>query len=92
MADGKPPVSYAGDRGFDSLTRYMDNIVKKLKPLEQKEYILTDQCFWETNPPKDYNPLDPKRKPHAITLVDPETGSISILQSGSIIKVVKVRE
>lgn len=63
----------------------------KHSPFEDKEYILTDQCFWEANPPEDYNPLDPKRKPHAVTLVDKETGTIAMLNSGSVIKIIKLK-
>lgn len=65
------------------------NLASKHTPLMEKEYIVTDQCFWEQNPPKDYNPLDPKRTPHSVSLVDKENGSIVLLKSGSIIKVVK---
>lgn len=60
-----------------------------LKPLFEKQYMVTDQCFWESEKPENYNPLDPKRAPHAITLVDIETGTIALLESGSIIKVIK---
>lgn len=69
-----------------------ENINAKLRPIKDKKYLLTDQCFWEANPPENYNPLDPKRKPHAITLVDIETGSVVMLQSGSIVKVVETKE
>lgn len=71
------------------LTKKQQKNLKK-EPLEDKEYILTDFCFWETNPPEDYNPLDPKRKPHSIQLVDVETGTVALLPSGSIIKVVQL--
>lgn len=64
----------------------------KLKPIENKEYILTDQCFWEQEPPENYNPYDKTRKPHGIQLVDIETGTVVNLLSGSIIKVVKSPE
>ena len=37
----------------------------------------------------DYNPYDNKRKPHFVHLVDPETGTMVLLKSGSIIQVVK---
>lgn len=63
----------------------------KFLPIHEKEYLITDQCFWETNPPENYNPLDPKRTPHSVTLVDVETGSIALLKSGSIIKVIEAR-
>jgi hypothetical protein len=44
--------------------------------------------FRARNPPQDYNPLDPNPKPHAIQLVDVETGSVVMLKSGSIIQVI----
>lgn len=66
-------------------------IFDKFKPLPEKEYIITDECYWEMNPPKNYNPYDKTRKPHAVSLVDPETGTVVRLKSGSIIKVVKAK-
>lgn len=66
-----------------------DNICIKFKPLHKKRYMVTDQCMWETSKLENYNPLDPKRAPHALTLVDVETGSIAFLKSGSIIQVVE---
>lgn len=68
------------------------NLVNKHIPQREAEYIVTDQCFWEQNPPKDYNVLDPKRSPHAVTLVDKSNGSIVLLKSGSIIKVIHAKE
>jgi hypothetical protein len=62
---------------------------QKHRPLQEKRYLLTDQCFWKQHPPKDYNPLDPNRAPHAIMLVDVETGSVAILKSVSIIQVIE---
>jgi hypothetical protein len=67
-------------------------LADKFTPLAEKTYMVTDQCFWETNKPENYNPLDPKRAPHAITLVDVETGSIVLLKSGSIIQVIEPKE
>lgn len=64
------------------------NLELKVKPLSNREYVLTDQCFWNENAPADYNQLDPNRKPHGITLVDKENGSIVFLESGSTIKVI----
>ena len=53
-----------------------------------KEFLLTDQCFFEEDGGgKDYNP-DPKRKPHAVTLVDPVSGTIRLLKSGSRIAII----
>ena len=73
----------------------MPNIKKFFKdkfiPKQDREYIVTDQCMWEADVPTDYNPFDPKRKPHAISLVDKETGTIVNLESGSIIKIVKAK-
>jgi len=57
----------------------------KTKP---KEFLLTDQCFFEEQGGgKDYNP-DLSRKPHAVTLVDPVTGTIRLLKSGSRIAII----
>lgn len=56
---------------------------------EEKTYIVTDECFWIDNKPEDYNPSDPKRKPHFTTLVDLETGSITKLGSGSHVKIIQ---
>lgn len=66
-----------------------ENLANKTKALLGKKYIITDFCFWEENPPQDYNPLDPNRKPHAIQLVDPDNGSVALLKSGSIIQVIE---
>lgn len=68
------------------------NIATKMHPLENKQYLITDFCFWEQNAPKDYNPLDPKRRPHSIQLIDVETGTVALLKSGSIIKIIAARE
>lgn len=65
------------------------NLRNKTKPQKKKRYMLTDFCFWEQNPPPDYNPLDPNRKPHAVQLVDVETGTVALLKSGSIIEVIE---
>jgi hypothetical protein len=50
------------------------NPADKFKPLAEKRYLVTDQCFWMQHPPKNYNPFDAKRSPHTIQLVDIETG------------------
>ena len=63
--------------------------IHKFKPLKEKRYMVTDQCMWESAKMENYNPLDPKRTPHALTLVDMETGSIAFLKSGSIIQVIE---
>lgn len=68
------------------------NLKNKHKPLKRKRYLLTDQCFWEQHPPPDYNPLDPKRTPHAVSIVDVDTGTVVILNSGSIIEVIESYE
>lgn len=67
-------------------------MTKRFKPSPEKEYIITDQCFWQKLSPKEskeYNPYDNKRAPHSVQLVDPDTGTIVNLPSGSIIKVIK---
>lgn len=59
--------------------------------MEDKEYIVTDQCmYWEGDAPEGYN-SDPNRKPHAISLVDPETGTIQNVLSGTRVRIVKAR-
>lgn len=66
--------------------------ISKFKPLSNKEYILTDQCYWEQLTEEQrmkYNPYNKYRTPHGIQLVDPETGTIVNLLSGSIIKIIK---
>lgn len=69
------------------------NIYDKFVPVEkEKEYILTDSCYFIANPPSTYNPYDSKRTPHGIQLVDVETGTIVNLLSGSIIKVIKSKQ
>jgi hypothetical protein len=70
-------------------------MIDKFTPLPDKEYIVTDQCFYETMTPKEqanYNPYDKKRAPHSLNLVDAQTGTIVNLPSGSIIKIVKVAQ
>ena len=71
--------------------KYDQDFDEAISHLKNKAYVLTDQCFWNTNPSKDYNPLDPNRKPHSVTIVDVETGSIAMLKSGSIIKVLEAK-
>jgi hypothetical protein len=64
----------------------------KFVPRADREYVVTDQCFWKELSEeewKEYNPYDKKRAPHCIQLVDPETGTIVNLISGSRIKVIK---
>lgn len=63
----------------------------KFKPVEQREYLVTDQCLYEQEPPKEYNPNDPKRAPHVIQLVETETGTIVNLKSGSIVRIVSAK-
>lgn len=65
------------------------NVYDKFQPINDKEYMLTDSCYFVANPPSDYNPYDKKRTPHGIQLVDVKTGTIVNLLSGSIIKVIK---
>lgn len=70
-------------------------MINKFIPVPDKEYIVTDQCGWEMlteDEQCDYNPYDKSRKPHAVQLVDAETGTVVQLESGSIVKIVKARE
>lgn len=62
---------------------------EKLIPLKDKEYLLTDSCMFHDGVGEDYNPYDPERKPHSLQLVDPVSGTMVHLKSGSIIKIVK---
>lgn len=78
-------------RGDGRGTKKMST-TKKFIPIKDKEYIITDQCFWQgltEEEKKQYNPYDKKRAPHGVQLVDPDTGTIVNLLSGSIIKIVK---
>jgi len=70
--------------------KQMKNMVEKWTPQVEREYIVTDSCYWETNPPEDYNPHDARRAPHSIQLVDKDSGTIVNLPSGSVIKLVSV--
>jgi len=66
----------------------------KFDPIDGKDYLVTDSCGWEELKPeekKKYNPYDGSRSPHAMQLVDQETGTVVHLNSGSIIKIVKAR-
>lgn len=66
---------------------------KKFIPVDGKEYLVTDQCFWKVlKHPEKYNPYDKTRAPHSIQLVDQDTGTVVNLPSGSIIKIVKYNE
>ena len=67
----------------------------KFTPIKDKEYILTDECFWKPlsdEERNEYNPYDKTRMPHGVNLIDKDTGTIVNLLSGSIIKVIKARE
>lgn len=64
------------------------NIIAKGVPIVDKEYVVTDECYWISNAPEDYNPYDKTRKPHAVSIVDIDTGTVVLLKSGSIIKVI----
>jgi len=70
-------------------------MINKFKPVAEKEYVVTDQCGWERlteDEQCEYNPYDKSRKPHAIQLVDVDTGTVVELESGSIVRIVKARE
>lgn len=68
--------------------KQMKNVRNKNTPKKDKEYLVTDDCFWIKNKPADYNVSDPHRAPHFITLVDMDSGTVVRLKSGSIIKVI----
>lgn len=66
----------------------------KFDPIREKEYVVTDQCFWEPLTEKErlaYNPYDEKRSPHSIQLVDTDTGTVVNLKSGSIVKIIEAK-
>lgn len=69
-----------------------ERMAQKWIPQPDREYIITDSCFWETNPPEDYNPHDTKRAPHSVQLVDRVSGTIVNLPSGSVIKILSVHK
>jgi hypothetical protein len=71
------------------MTKKIHNIYDKFDPVPDKEYILTDSCYFQTNPTSNYNPYDKTRSPHGVQLVDIKTGTVVNLLSGSIIKVIK---
>lgn len=66
------------------------------KDMEEKEYILTDQCFFKEYEneidQKGYNPYDSSRTPHTTVVCDPDNGTLVHIPCGSIIKIVKMRE
>lgn len=67
----------------------------KFEPIKEKEYMVTDECFWKKLSKEEmetYNPYDKNRLPHGVGLIDVETGTMVNLLSGSIIKIVKSRE
>ena len=53
------------------------------KPQENmgnKKFILTDGCMWEANKQSSTT------KPHAVEVVDMETGEVRYIRSGSIVR------
>lgn len=73
----------------------MKNKTDKFDPLPDKEYVVTDMCFWKgltEEEQANYNPYDKEKMPHGISLVDVETGTTVNLLSGSIIKVIKSKD
>lgn len=65
---------------------YMKTISKKNinieDPVYDKTFIITDQCMWEMNK------QNRKSAPHAVGVVDEETGQLRYIKSGSRIKFV----
>lgn len=55
---------------------------KKHKELQERIFILTDACMWEANRRQN------TYHPHAIEVVDCETGQVRLIQSGARIKFV----
>lgn len=55
----------------------------KKSELIKRNFLLTDACLWEMN-----NKMGTKA-PHAIEVVDMETGQVRYINSGSIIRFVK---
>jgi hypothetical protein len=68
------------------------NYEKKFIPKNNGEYLVTDQCFWQSEDLEEYNPLHPERTPHTMQLVDIKSGTIVNLPSGSIVKIVKINK
>lgn len=56
--------------------------MEKLKKIQKKTFVLTDSCMWEKNK------QDGTNHPHAIEVVDLETGEVRFIKSGSQIKFV----
>lgn len=83
-------LKYMGNKIKKYTKKQLEKMAEKWSPQTDREYIITDSCFWETNPPEDYNPHDHKRAPHSIQLVDTDSGTMVNLPSGSVIKVVSV--
>jgi hypothetical protein len=57
---------------------------KVIKPMKdtEKTFLLTDSCMWEANRQSG------SRAPHAIEVVDTETGQVRYIKSGSLIRFV----
>ena len=55
---------------------------KKHKELQERIFIVTDSCMWEAN--RKLNVYHP----HALEVVDCETGQVRFIQSGARIKFV----
>lgn len=81
-----------GIRNKKYTKKQLKNMEKKWEPQLDREYIITDSCFWETNPPEDYNPHDSERAPHTVQLVDKSNGTVVNLPSGSTIKIVSTNK
>ncbi len=66
----------------------------KFTPVVDRDYLVTDHCGWEElteDEKQKYNPYDGSRSPHAVQLIDQETGTVVHLLSGSIVRIVKSR-
>lgn len=60
----------------------MKKQTKKIDDIYDRVFIVTDQCMWEMN--KQNN----KSAPHAVGVVDEQTGQLRYIKSGSKIKFV----
>ena len=56
---------------------------KNHKKLQQRTFLLTDACLWEMNKKNEVY------HPHAIEVVDVETGQVRYIQSGALIRFVQ---
>ena len=56
---------------------------KQKDDTKEREFIITDACMWEMNKKAG------SYHPHAIEVVDTETGQVRYIESGAVIKFVR---